>query len=103
MSWLTAVLAVGAVARLTRLVTADKITEPLRDWTLARWARLDRTKEPSGLAYLVTCPWCVSIYLSVPIALVAVFFDHNRAVLAGLLALTASLVTARLQMTEPDD
>ncbi|MEU1494303.1 hypothetical protein ABZ456_29125 [Streptomyces sp. NPDC005776] len=52
------ILAALATARITRLITADRITERprlatvnaalARDWDLA--------------AYLITCPWCVSIY-----------------------------------------
>lgn len=55
---ITLILAALATARLTRLVTTDRITEAprlglvnaamARDWDLA--------------AYLLTCPWCVSIY-----------------------------------------
>lgn len=51
-------LAVGAlaVARLTRLATEDKITERLRERLAAA---------ASGrLAYFVTCPWCVSMWLA---------------------------------------
>lgn len=50
-------LAVGglAVARLTRLVTDDTITEPLRQRVAGRW--------PQAETFL-RCPWCVSIWLA---------------------------------------
>lgn len=50
-------LAVGALAvhRLTRLVTEDEVTAPLRD-------RITNAAPEGRLAYLVSCPWCVSIY-----------------------------------------
>lgn len=51
-----------AVARLTRLVTTDRITEAPRNWALARL--------PDGhlLAYLVVCNWCVSVYTGAAVA-----------------------------------
>ena len=51
-----------AVARLTRLVTSDRITEAPRNWALARL--------PDGhlLAYLIVCDWCVSIYTGAAVA-----------------------------------
>jgi hypothetical protein len=45
-----------AVARLTRLITEDEITEPMRDFIQGRW-------QGSKLAYLVTCPFCVSVWM----------------------------------------
>jgi hypothetical protein len=41
---------------------------------------------------LIGCPWCVSVYVAVPAAFVVVWFGDNRAVIAGLLACTASWV-----------
>lgn len=43
-----------ATSRLTRLVIDDKITEPIRN-------RLHDLNSPT-LSYLITCPWCVSIW-----------------------------------------
>lgn len=55
--------ALGAFAahRLTIIVTADKITAPLR-------ARAQKATG-SRRAYLVTCPWCVGIYAGALLAL----------------------------------
>jgi hypothetical protein len=57
-------LTVGALAvhRLTRLATEDEITRPLRE-RLTRWAAGDayRAARPR-VGYLLTCPWCMSIY-----------------------------------------
>ena len=56
MTVITLVLAALATARLTRLVTTDRITETPRHWTLRRL-------NPEGMAaYLITCDWCVSVY-----------------------------------------
>ena len=43
-----------AAARLTRLVTDDTITEPLRVWASDRRV----------LYELVTCPWCIGFWIS---------------------------------------
>ena len=46
------------VARLTRLVTTDRITEAPRN-------ALIRRLDPDGLtAYLLVCSWCSSLYVS---------------------------------------
>lgn len=49
-----------AGARLTRLITQDRITRAPREWALRRL--------PDGhlLAYLLVCSWCVSMYVSLP-------------------------------------
>lgn len=52
------VLAVGAAARLTRLVTTDAIT----GWARARI--IGRRGPDSRLAYFVSCPWCVSVWVA---------------------------------------
>jgi hypothetical protein len=66
-------LAVGALAvhRLTRLITADTITGPLRV-RVARWGG-STTAEPSPAETFINCPWCVSVWAA-----------------AGWLALTAA-------------
>jgi len=53
-----AALAVGALAvhRLTRLAVEDEITRPLRE-------RITDAAPDGRLAYLVTCPWCVSMWI----------------------------------------
>jgi hypothetical protein len=83
-AWLLVALTIGAVARLTRLITADKITEPIRNRLYARWG------EESKRAYLIGCDFCCSVYIAPPVAAVVVIWPDNRAVLAGILALTAS-------------
>jgi len=52
------VLLAIATARLTRLIIADEITEPLRERV---WRRFGNPGE-SKISYLFTCPWCMSIY-----------------------------------------
>jgi hypothetical protein len=84
--WLLFVIAIGAVVRLSRLVTADKITESIRERLTQRWG------EDSLKAYLISCDYCVSIYVAPVVATVAVYWGDNRVVIIGLLALTASFI-----------
>lgn len=50
-------LAVGALAvyRLTRLVVEDEVTRPVREAVVLN-------SPESRLAYLIGCPWCVSMW-----------------------------------------
>ncbi|MGY4103415.1 hypothetical protein ACW2Q0_28210 [Nocardia sp. R16R-3T] len=50
-------LALGATARLTRLITDDYIARHLRAWVIRR------TGYKSNWSYLVTCPWCMSPWI----------------------------------------
>ena len=75
-AWITAVVFALAVARVTRFITADKLSEKIRlrivwrlwlrraggDEELARLQIGNKRPEPM-LAYLLTCPWCASIYV----------------------------------------
>lgn len=67
----------GALAthRLTRLITLDEITRPVRSRLHDRLSvqhpdslPIVRTTRKS-LAYLLTCPWCVSVYAGTATAL----------------------------------
>jgi hypothetical protein len=51
------VLVCAAVYRATRLIVADDIALPLRMWVM------DRFGEDGKMAYLVECPWCMSIWV----------------------------------------
>lgn len=51
-----------AVARLTRLVCADKITEPVRN------AAARRLPDGSLVVYLLFCRWCMSMWVALPLA-----------------------------------
>lgn len=52
-----------ATARLTRLVTTDRITQAPRLWLAAKLPE-------GGLAqYLITCDWCASVYAGACVAL----------------------------------
>jgi hypothetical protein len=82
---LLALLTLGATARITRLVTDDTFTQPLRDLINAkaadRWYAADESQPdtlthhvPAPLAWrwlnkLVTCPWCAGFWISALTAL----------------------------------
>lgn len=51
-----------ASARLTRLMTADRVTLPIRQAIVRRWG------PSSAVGYLVHCRWCVSMYFGLPVA-----------------------------------
>lgn len=100
--FLLIILIVGVTARLTRFATKDTITESPRKWITAKakaetprwaWKKID---------YLLTCPWCVSIYASVPTGVIMIWHGSNRFIIAGAAALTASLITGHVQTREYD-
>lgn len=86
-AWLLVALTIGAVIRLTRLVTADYISEPARARLVRRWG------EESQRAYLISCDYCASMYVAAPVAAVVVIWPDNRAVIGVLIALTASYLS----------
>lgn len=47
-----------ALARVTRLLTTDEITDFLRIWVYRVFGH------QSKMGYFATCPWCVSLWLS---------------------------------------
>lgn len=57
--WLNVALVIGAVYRITRFVVADAFPPMahFRDWVAGRFG------EESSIAYLVECPWCMSVWL----------------------------------------
>lgn len=91
-----------AVARLTRLITSDKITEGLRGRVI-RWADHRAGINPDDpfaptpmLSYFVTCPWCVSIYIAGIAAPLAYWLGESPWLLVPALALAFSGFTGYL-------
>lgn len=89
MTALLFIIAGLATYRVTRLVTADKVTETLRQRVKSKW-----------LGYLVQCDWCLSIWIAPAPALAMVLWPDNRAVLVVLVGLALSAVTGLLAMME---
>lgn len=107
---LAALAGLLATARLTRLIAADRVLLPFRAAIVRRFG------PSSALGYLVHCRWCVSLWLSAPVAAAVVWLWlaalpdladlldwPHRVVLAGLLALTYSHATALLAALEDED
>lgn len=80
----TALLAVIATARLTRLVTTDRITQAPRRWLLGRL----RGKEL--LSYLIVCDWCASVYLGAGVGAAWWVWGEQEWFTAACLALAGS-------------
>jgi hypothetical protein len=71
-----------AVHRLTRLVVEDEITRPLRERIGTRAV----TEQNGRLAYVITCPWCVSPYVAAGWALLTVTAPSVAATVGAVLA-----------------
>lgn len=89
-AWLTLALYALATARVTGILTQDQLTAPARVWALDR---LDHGPAPAKgwrwqLSYLLTCAWCVSIYVGAGAAIVWYTIGNHPVpvVLAALLA-----------------
>lgn len=54
-----------SVARISRLMTEDRITESIRAWSVARWG------EEGMITYLLHCGWCCGIWASMALCTVA--------------------------------
>jgi hypothetical protein len=76
-----AALVVGALAthRLTRLALEDRITEPLRE-------QVQEAAPEGRLAYFVTCPWCVSMWIAAGWAALTVAAPGAAAAAGAVLA-----------------
>lgn len=101
--WLLIVLTVLATARLTHLITTDTVMDRPRAWL--------QSHAGDSIAYLVGCPWCLSMWLGAGVAGAVYCWPAAWFVVVPLLALTASyltgiaeqvsaLVNARTDLTE---
>jgi Mg/Co/Ni transporter MgtE len=70
--------------RLTRLIIRDVIFEPFREWV---WAK--RPPHESMVGYLLTCPWCISIYTATFLVVSYILIPTVTLVFAAILALSA--------------
>ena len=92
------VLTILAVARVTRLVTTDVLTETPRVWLTLRlesWPRIQ---------YLIHCDWCASVYTGAAGAVAYAAWGETLWFMAVVLALSASYATGFLaSITERGD
>jgi len=100
----------------------EKRWDPFDDATWEKWRGLDRKQRrelvhqvreqgsnigwpnPVGhsIAYLVTCDWCASIWVSAGLVAVTRWQLHWDWLLAGLVWLTASTITGLIAQWEPE-
>jgi len=85
-----AVIDVAATARLTRLVIEDEITRELREKAFLALQKIDHPIS-AKLQYLLTCPWCVSIYAGAALLTLRVISPSTAKIVNT--ALAASQVT----------
>lgn len=62
---------VFAVARVVRLIVDDKIMLPFRKWVLSK------SGEEGWFFYLVTCPWCMGIWVAAPMTAITFAWPHK--------------------------
>lgn len=74
-----------ATFRLTKLVNEDKLTEGPREAVYAHFG----DPSVSKLSYLISCPWCVSIYAGLALSLGDTLLPRTTRVLARGLAFSA--------------
>lgn len=70
-----ALLGFAVVARTTRFLNSDVLAQPIRDRVLIRFGE-------GKISYLITCPWCASIWTGAPVAAIVgfVFLDGWAAI-----------------------
>jgi len=79
----SAVLDIVATYRLTKLIMDDKITEDFRNLIYEKFPK------DSKLAYLIGCPWCVSIWAGATIFTLRKISPETADIVSGLLAASA--------------
>jgi hypothetical protein len=81
------------VYRLTRLVVLDELLAPVRDWV---WDR--KSPNSSYIGYFFTCPWCVSLWVALPVVFLYALFPSITILVGCIFTLSAiaGLITARL-------
>lgn len=96
MDLITLLVAALATARLTRLITTDRITQAPRQWALRRLASDGLT------AYLIVCDWCASVYVGAAVAAAGAWAGSWPWTWATPLALAFSYVAGYLARGESE-
>ena len=79
------VILILAVHRLTRLIVEDTITERLREKI---WKKSPAYE--NGIGYLVTCWWCVSLWVSTPVYVLYMIAPDVAILVFGAFALSSA-------------
>lgn len=72
-----------AVYRLTKLIIEDKLTEPVRDLVF------DKFPQGGMMRYLITCPWCISIWAGIVVFGLRKVSPETATYLSSILAASA--------------
>ena len=83
-----------ATARLTRLVTTDRITQAPRSWLLSK------LKDDGLAAYLVVCDWCASVYVGTALAAAGAAYGAWPWAWTPVVAMSFSYVAGHLASRE---
>lgn len=78
------VLLALAVFRITRLIMQDEISEPFREWVWKKYP-----PNTTKIGYLISCPWCLSIWVAVFLVVLYVFVPWIAIPVAAVFALSA--------------
>lgn len=89
---LSLVVGVLAVARLSRLLTTDRLTIAYRRFIVNKWGN------DSMPSYLAHCDWCTSMWLAILIMPMAVLFPYTWVI--GILAVPAASLVAGLLLSK---
>ena len=69
-----------AVYRLTKLIMDDRITMEFRDWY---WSKFPANTK---MGFLLTCPWCISIWSALVVFSARKLFPNTSDILSKVLA-----------------
>jgi hypothetical protein len=75
-----------ATYRISRLITEDEILSDLREWV---WKK--HTPEDTKIGYLITCPYCVSVWAGGAAMLLREASPRGWRLLGGALALSGAV------------
>lgn len=90
----TFLLILGATARLTRLITTDVLLAGLRHRVEYRFG------DSSLPAYLITCTWCMGLWIGTCVTAVAVLTHANGLFVLPAVVLTTSYLVGLLSGVE---
>ena len=100
---MTEILTVLAIARVTRLITRDALFDTPRTAAAQLLIRPGHARVlRDHLAYLILCPWCMSIYVGAAGACAYAVWGETMPYMVVTLALAASYATGFLAARESE-
>ncbi|MBP2703509.1 DUF1360 domain-containing protein [Microbispora sp. RL4-1S] len=89
-------LALGVVLRVVRFINSDVLFAPVREAVERRYG------DASKISYLLSCPWCASPYVAVPVMAAAYAWGEHPLFVVFAAAATASYLVGLIS-TNLDD